>query len=57
MPLVIGKGETVGAAREQAYDRIDDIVIPSLHDRDDIGERWMEGKGDKLLAWGYLRPA
>ena len=55
MPLVVtGKGETMQAAREQAYDRIDDVVIPNLYSRDDIGERWIEGDGDRLLAWGYL---
>jgi len=55
MPLVVtGKGDTMAAAREQAYDRIDDIVIPNLYYRDDIGERWIEGDSDRLLAWGYL---
>ncbi|QLG26790.1 phosphoribosylamine--glycine ligase [Halorarum halophilum] len=58
MPLVVtGKGTTMREAREQAYGRIDDIVIPNLYYRDDIGERWIEGEGDKLLAWGYLGPA
>ncbi|WP_178915987.1 phosphoribosylamine--glycine ligase [Natronomonas gomsonensis] len=58
MPLVVtGKGETMGAAREQAYGRIDDIVIPNLYYRDDIGERWIDGDGDRLLSWGYLGPA
>ena len=58
MPLVVtGKGETMQAAREQAYGRIDDIVIPNLYYRDDIGERWTDGDGDRLLAWGYLGPA
>ncbi|ELZ28002.1 phosphoribosylamine-glycine ligase [Halogeometricum pallidum JCM 14848] len=57
MPLVVtGKGETMQEAREQAYDRIDDIVIPNVYYRDDIGERWIEGDGDRLLAWGYLGP-
>ena len=55
MPLVVtGKGETMQAAREQAYDRIDRVVVPNLYYRDDIGERWIEGDGDRLLAWGYL---
>jgi phosphoribosylamine--glycine ligase len=55
MPLVVtGKGETMGVAREQAYDHIDDIVIPNLYYRDDIGERWIDGDGDRLLSWGYL---
>ncbi|WP_396612004.1 phosphoribosylamine--glycine ligase [Haloferax sp. S1W] len=57
MPLVVtGKGKTMQKAREQCYDRIDDIVIPNLYYRDDIGERWIDGDGDQLLAWGYLGP-
>ncbi|GGL39161.1 hypothetical protein GCM10009037_23610 [Halarchaeum grantii] len=57
MPLVVtGKGETMQQAREQAYGRIDDIVMPNMYYRDDIGERWTEGDGDRLQAWGYLGP-
>jgi phosphoribosylamine--glycine ligase len=57
MPLVVtGKGETMQAAREQAYDRVDSVVVPNLYYRDDIGERWIAGDGDRLLAWGYLGP-
>ncbi|WP_435195001.1 phosphoribosylglycinamide synthetase C domain-containing protein [Natronomonas sp. EA1] len=57
MPLVVtGKGETMREAREQAYARIDEIVIPNMYYRDDIGERWVDGEGDRLLAWGYLGP-
>ena len=57
MPLVVtGTGETMQAAREEAYGRIDDVVVPNLYYRDDIGERWIEGDGDRLLAWGYLGP-
>ena len=41
---------------ERAYDRIDDIVMPNLYYRDDIGERWIDGDGDRLQAWGYLGP-
>jgi phosphoribosylamine--glycine ligase len=55
MPLVVtGKGETMSAARDQAYRRVDDLVIPNLYYRDDIGERWSDGDADRLLAWGYL---
>ena len=58
MPLVVtGKGETMREARERAYDRIDSIVIPNLYYRDDIGERWIDGDGDRLQAWGYLGSA
>jgi len=57
MPLVVtGTGDTMQAARETAYDRIDEILIPNRYYRDDIGERWIEGDGDRLLAWGYLGP-
>ncbi|MFB6352785.1 MAG: phosphoribosylamine--glycine ligase [Halobacteriales archaeon] len=55
MPLVVtGTGETMAAASEAAYARLDDVIIPNLYYRDDIGERWIDGEGDKLLAWGYL---
>ncbi|WP_227261289.1 phosphoribosylamine--glycine ligase [Salarchaeum japonicum] len=58
MPLVVtGTGETMQAAREQAYGRIEDITIPNRYYRDDIGERWIDGDGDRLHAWGYLGPA
>ena len=57
MPVVVtGKGETMQAARKQAYDRIDQIVMPNMYYRDDIGERWIDGDGDRLQAWGYLGP-
>jgi phosphoribosylamine--glycine ligase len=55
MPLVVtGKGETMAGAREQCYDRVEDVLIPSLYYRDDIGERWIDGDGDRLQSWGYL---
>jgi len=57
MPIVVtGKGDTMGAARERAHDRIDDVAMPNMYYRDDIGERWIEGDGDRLLAWGDLGP-
>jgi phosphoribosylamine--glycine ligase len=57
MPIVVtGKGETMQEAREQAHGRIENIVIPNLYYRDDIGERWIQGDGDRLLAWGISGP-
>ncbi|WP_254821353.1 phosphoribosylamine--glycine ligase [Haloglomus halophilum] len=57
MPLVVtGTGETMADAREQAYDRIDRVLLPNCYYRDDIGERWVDGDGDRLQAWGYLGP-
>jgi len=51
-----GTGETMREAQERAYARIDDIIVPNLYYRDDIGERWIESDGDRLQAWGYLGP-
>jgi phosphoribosylamine--glycine ligase len=57
MPIVVtGNGETMQAARKQTYHRIDQIVMPDMYYRDDIGERWSDGDGDRLQAWGYLGP-
>ncbi|MGZ0746237.1 phosphoribosylamine--glycine ligase [Haloparvum sp. AD34] len=57
MPIVVtGKGETMREAREQCYGRVEDIVIPNLYYRDDVGERWLDGEGDRLQSWGYLGP-
>jgi phosphoribosylamine--glycine ligase len=57
MPLVVtGKGATMREAQKQAYSRIDDITIPNMYYRDDIGDRWNESDGDLLQAWGYLGP-
>jgi len=54
MPLVVtGTGETMAEAREQLYDRVDDVLLPNCYYRDDVGERWIDGEGDRLTAWGY----
>ena len=51
---VVGLGQTMKQAREQAYARVRNILIPNMYYRDDIGERWAEDS-DKLHNWGYLR--
>jgi len=57
MPIVVtGKGETMREARARCYERVDDLVLPNLYYRDDIGERWIDGEGDRLQSWGYLGP-
>ncbi len=55
--LATGKGTTMQEARTQAYKRVQNIIIPNMYYRTDIGQRWIDGEGDKLLAWGYLGPA
>jgi hypothetical protein len=41
-------------AREQAYGRIHNLVIPNMFYRTDIGDRWRKD-ADLLFSWGYLR--
>lgn len=52
--VVVGLGTTMRQAKEQAYTRLKNIVVPSMYYRDDIGDRWQDD-GDRLQAWGYLR--
>ncbi|MBU0763143.1 MAG: phosphoribosylamine--glycine ligase [Candidatus Altiarchaeota archaeon] len=50
---VCGCGQTMRKAREQAYKRVSNIILPNMYYRRDIGERWVEDS-DKLHTWGYL---
>jgi phosphoribosylamine--glycine ligase len=52
--IVVGMGSTMRAAQRQAYSRIDNILIPNMYFRKDIGDRWYEDC-DRLHTWGYLR--
>jgi phosphoribosylamine--glycine ligase len=51
---VVGLGSTMKQAQRQAYSRIDNIMIPNMYYRKDIGDRWFEDH-DRLHSWGYLR--
>lgn len=53
---VVGAGQTMKQAQNQAYGRINNILIPNMYYRKDIGDRWFEDS-DKLHNWGYLREA
>ncbi|MGH7530277.1 MAG: phosphoribosylglycinamide synthetase C domain-containing protein [Gemmatimonadales bacterium] len=52
--IVVGLGTTMKAAQRQAYNRIENIMIPNMYYRKDIGDRWFEDF-DRLHTWGYLR--
>lgn len=52
--IVVGTGQTMKQAQNQAYSRIKNILIPNMYYRTDIGDRWYEDS-DKLHNWGYLR--
>ncbi|MDP3964872.1 MAG: phosphoribosylglycinamide synthetase C domain-containing protein [bacterium] len=54
--IVAGTGTTMKQAQQQAYNRIQNILIPNMYYRMDIGDRWYEDN-DKLHTWGYLREA
>jgi phosphoribosylamine--glycine ligase len=51
--IITGSGQTMEDARRQAYARINNIMIPNMFYRTDIGERWTHDS-DRLLMWGYL---
>ena len=51
---VVGTGPTMKAAQKQMYSRIDNIMIPNMYYRKDIGDRWFEDS-DRIHNWGYLR--
>ncbi|MFH1404059.1 MAG: phosphoribosylglycinamide synthetase C domain-containing protein [Candidatus Altiarchaeota archaeon] len=51
---VVGCGQTMNQARSRAYKRVNNIILPNMYFRRDIGERWFEDS-DKLHTWGYLR--
>jgi phosphoribosylamine--glycine ligase len=52
--IIVGTGSTMKQAQQQVYHRIQNILIPNMFYRDDIGDRWFEDS-DKLHNWGYLR--
>ncbi len=52
--IVVGSGQTMRQAQQQAYGRIQNILVPNMYYRTDIGDRWVEDS-DKLHNWGYLR--
>ena len=51
--VVTGSGTNMEDARRQAYNRVENIMIPNMFFRRDIGERWSLDS-DMLLSWGYL---
>lgn len=54
--VVVGSGQTMKQAQQQAYSRVQNVLIPNMYYRTDIGDRWFEDS-DKLHNWGYLREA
>ncbi|AIC16984.1 phosphoribosylglycinamide synthetase C domain-containing protein [Nitrososphaera viennensis] len=51
--VVTGSGITTEEARQQAYNRVANIMIPNMFYRTDIGAKWIKDS-DLLLSLGYL---
>lgn len=51
--VVTASGTTVDEARRLVYNRVQNIMIPNMFYRTDIGNRWIN-ESDKLHTWGYL---
>ncbi|MFA5830572.1 MAG: phosphoribosylglycinamide synthetase C domain-containing protein [Candidatus Paceibacterota bacterium] len=54
--IVVGQGATMKQAQSQAYRRVQNVLIPNMYYRSDIGDSWSEDS-DRLLGWGYLSEA
>ena len=52
--VVTGSGNTTEEARERAYRRVANIMIPNMFYRTDIGSGWVRDS-DLLLSYGYLQ--
>lgn len=51
---VSGMGATVGEARQEVYRRIDNIYIPKMFYRADVGTQFIERDRMLLERWGYF---
>lgn len=51
--IVTGSGSTMEDAIRQAYSRVENVMVPNMYYRTDIGARWVKDS-DILHAWGYL---
>jgi len=51
--IVTGSGLTVEDAQKQVYKRVENILIPNMFYRTDIGNRWAHDS-DMLHSWEYL---
>ena len=50
----VGAGETIEAAREQAYDLAEKVILPNIRYRQDIGSSLIANDLQQLIYWGYI---
>lgn len=51
--IATGSGETMKEAQEHAYKRVENVMVPNMFYRTDIGDRWTKDR-EMLKTWGYL---
>ena len=51
--VVTASGTTVEEAKKLVYNRVQNIIIPNMIYRTDIGAKWGVDR-DRLHTWGYL---
>lgn len=51
--VMTGSGAAMSDAIKDVYHKVENVMIPNLFYRDDIGQRWSRDC-DMLLSWGYL---
>ena len=52
--VVTGTGSTVSVAQDAAVTRARNVVIPDMRWRGDIGDRFLDGEGERLRILGWL---
>lgn len=52
---ISGHGKSVEIAREQAYDRVKNLIVPKAFYRTDIGLEFIEHDQNRLKQWGWLK--
>ena len=50
----VGAGETIEAARKQAYALAKKVILPNIRYRQDIGADLIAGDLQQLIDWGYI---
>ncbi|MBC7755622.1 MAG: phosphoribosylamine--glycine ligase [Bdellovibrio sp.] len=50
----VGAGETIEAARQQAYNVAEQVILPNIRYRQDIGADLLAGDLQQLIDWGYI---
>ena len=51
----VGTGISIAAARQQAYELADKVILPNMRYRKDIGTNLIAGDLQQLIDWGYLK--